>query len=110
MEVIDVHATEEPIAPPIAPPPLFDNEPTSTHAALEAKWREKMGPNYSIVVSCAMRSNGLVIDRSFRDQVAQIQKFKESGGLGISLEGTVDIEDGEEVRPHHYIRAILPDG
>lgn len=31
-------------------------------------------------------------------------------GLGISLEGTVDVEDGREVRPHHYIRNILPDG
>lgn len=37
-------------------------------------------------------------------------KFKEAGGLGISLEGTVDVEDGVEVRPHHYIRSILPDG
>lgn len=36
---------------------------------------------------------------------------KEPGkGLGISLEGTVDIENGKEVRPHHYIRNILPDG
>jgi hypothetical protein len=34
----------------------------------------------------------------------------EGGGLGISLEGTVDVEDGHEVRPHHYIRSILPDG
>ncbi|XP_077981370.1 multiple PDZ domain protein-like [Glandiceps talaboti] len=42
--------------------------------------------------------------------VAQISKFREGGGLGISLEGTVDIEDGAEVRPHHYIRSILPDG
>lgn len=33
-----------------------------------------------------------------------------SGGLGISLEGTVDIEDGKETRSHHYIRAILPEG
>lgn len=31
-------------------------------------------------------------------------------GLGISLEGTVDVEDGIEVRPRHYIRNILPDG
>lgn len=31
-------------------------------------------------------------------------------GLGISLEGTVDVEDGVEVRPRHYIRNILPDG
>lgn len=34
----------------------------------------------------------------------------EQSGLGISLEGTVDVEDGKEVRPHHYIRNILPDG
>ncbi len=31
-------------------------------------------------------------------------------GLGISLEGTVDVERGREVRPHHYIRSILPGG
>lgn len=37
--------------------------------------------------------------------------YKENNsGLGISLEGTVDVEDGKEVRPHHYIRNILPDG
>lgn len=43
-------------------------------------------------------------------QVAQLRKFERGGGLGISLEGTVDVEDGREVRPHHYIRSILPDG
>lgn len=41
--------------------------------------------------------------------VAQIKKFA-AGGLGISLEGTVDVEGGREVRPHHYIRSILSDG
>ncbi|XP_073845619.1 patj crumbs cell polarity complex component [Musca autumnalis] len=41
--------------------------------------------------------------------VAQIKKFP-VGGLGISLEGTVDVEGGREVRPHHYIRSILADG
>lgn len=36
---------------------------------------------------------------------------KGSGGLGISLEGTVDVEEGgREVRPHHYIRSVLPEG
>ncbi|KAM7361254.1 patj homolog isoform 2-T4 [Cochliomyia hominivorax] len=30
--------------------------------------------------------------------------------LGISLEGTVDVERGIEKRPHHYIRSILEDG
>ncbi|EEC07673.1 hypothetical protein IscW_ISCW005609 [Ixodes scapularis] len=43
-------------------------------------------------------------------QVAQLSKFEPGGGLGISLEGTVDVEDGREVRPHHYIRSVLPDG
>jgi multiple PDZ domain protein len=42
--------------------------------------------------------------------VAQLSKFREGGGLGISLEGTVDVENGVEVRPHHYIRSILQDG
>lgn len=42
--------------------------------------------------------------------VAQLCKFQPSGGLGISLEGTVDVEEGREVRPHHYIRSILPEG
>lgn len=42
--------------------------------------------------------------------VAQIRKFTASSGLGISLEGTVDVEGGREVRPHHYIRSILPEG
>lgn len=42
--------------------------------------------------------------------VAQIRKFAATSGLGISLEGTVDVEGGREVRPHHYIRSILPEG
>lgn len=42
--------------------------------------------------------------------VAQIRKFAAASGLGISLEGTVDVEGGMEVRPHHYIRSILPEG
>ncbi|XP_059469867.1 inaD-like protein isoform X2 [Neocloeon triangulifer] len=58
--------------------------------ALVAKWGQLMGPDVEIVV-------------------AQLSKG-EGGGLGISLEGTVDVEDGQEVRPHHYIRSILPDG
>lgn len=59
--------------------------------AIKSKWGKIMGPNTEIVI-------------------AQLQKFGEGGGLGISLEGTVDVEDGQEVRPHHYIRSILPEG
>ncbi|KFB38938.1 AGAP000121-PA-like protein [Anopheles sinensis] len=39
--------------------------------------------------------------------IADIRKL---AGLGISLEGTVEVEGGVEVRPHHYIRSILEDG
>ncbi|CAG9855352.1 unnamed protein product [Phyllotreta striolata] len=59
--------------------------------ALKKKWQKVMGPDTEIIV-------------------AQLTKFGENSGLGISLEGTVDVEDGQEVRPHHYIRSILPEG
>lgn len=39
--------------------------------------------------------------------VAELNKL---AGLGISLEGTVDVEGGIEKRPHHYIRSILDEG
>ncbi|KAH0953999.1 hypothetical protein HN011_006386 [Eciton burchellii] len=60
-------------------------------AAIKAKWQKIIGPDTEIVV-------------------AQLKKFAEGSGLGISLEGTVDVENGQEVRPHHYIRSILPEG
>uniref|UniRef100_A0AAR5PTV3 PDZ domain-containing protein n=1 Tax=Dendroctonus ponderosae TaxID=77166 RepID=A0AAR5PTV3_DENPD len=50
-----------------------------------------------------------LIDKSAQIVIAEMNKTEQSG-LGISLEGTVDVEDGKEVRPHHYIRNILPDG
>lgn len=55
-----------------------------------SKWKKVVGGDVDVVV-------------------AQIKKFP-VGGLGISLEGTVDVEGGREVRPHHYIRSILADG
>lgn len=60
-------------------------------ASIRAKWQKIVGPDTEIVI-------------------AQLKKFAEGSGLGISLEGTVDVEDGQEVRPHHYIRSILPEG
>lgn len=51
-----------------------------------------------------------VIGASANIIVAHIRKISPSSGLGISLEGTVDVEGGREVRPHHYIRSILPEG
>ncbi|XP_067127955.1 multiple PDZ domain protein-like isoform X3 [Centruroides vittatus] len=60
-------------------------------ADIQNLWRRLLSPDHKIIV-------------------AQITKFKEGGGLGISLEGTVDVEDGKEVRPHHYIGSILSNG
>ncbi|XP_037707179.1 multiple PDZ domain protein isoform X2 [Choloepus didactylus] len=51
-------------------------------AALLTKWQRIMGINYEIVV-------------------AQVSKFSENSGLGISLEATVG---------HHFIRSVLPEG
>ncbi len=31
-----------------------------------------------------------------------------AASLGLSLEGTVDVENGTELRPHHYIQSIQP--
>ncbi|CAH1962923.1 unnamed protein product [Acanthoscelides obtectus] len=57
-------------------------------SAIKHKWESIIGCDAEIVV-------------------ANLTKLK---GLGISLEGTVDVEDGVELRPHHYIRSILPEG
>lgn len=70
----------------------YESEMTSAiEEAIKIKWKKIMGAETEIVV-------------------AQLTKFGERGGLGISLEGTVDVEDGQEVRPHHYIRSILAEG
>ena len=55
------------------------------------KWEPVIGPRLTVVV-------------------ARLTKPDAESGLGISLEGTVDVEDGREVRPHHYIRSVLPGG
>ncbi|XP_074850996.1 multiple PDZ domain protein isoform X3 [Carettochelys insculpta] len=56
---------------------------TSTgEAVLQNKWQRIMGTNYEIVV-------------------AEVHKFSESSGLGISLEAAMG---------HHFIRSVLPEG
>lgn len=58
------------------------------HEEVRKKWEPEVGPEKDVIV-------------------AEVQKL---AGLGISLEGTVDVEGGQEVRPHHYIRSVLPEG
>lgn len=84
----------EPVRPAPVGKPKYWVEPTLTKEAENTiinKWQSVLGPNSRIIV-------------------AQIRKFAVSSGLGISLEGTVDVEGGREVRPHHYIRSILAEG
>ncbi|XP_035450530.1 patj homolog [Spodoptera frugiperda] len=57
--------------------------------AIKRKWQAILGDEVEIVVGVVVRGGG---------------------GLGISLEGTVDVEGGREVRPHHYVRSVLPEG
>ncbi|XP_077294875.1 multiple PDZ domain protein-like [Arctopsyche grandis] len=93
---------------PVTPPPedveivigAKENREDSTVAlrAIQDKWREILSlepdspaeDDIEIVVGTMIKEPG--------------------GGLGISLEGTVEVENGREVRPHHYIRSLLQDG
>ncbi|GBP32368.1 Patj homolog [Eumeta japonica] len=80
---------------------IIDNEPTQeeidkrldeilaiSEEDIKKKWEPAVGSDKQVVI-------------------AEIHKLT---GLGISLEGTVDVEGGQEVRPHHYIRSVLPEG
>lgn len=66
----------------------FDEILSVDEEEIKKKWESEVGPDKEILV-------------------AQVSKLE---GLGISLEGTVDVEGGQEVRPHHYIRSVLPEG
>ncbi len=61
-------------------------------------------------IAFSRSSNNYRLKSSVCPQVSQLSKFSDTGGLGISLEGTVDVVNGKEIRPHHYIRSILPEG
>nr|XP_026493684.1 patj homolog [Vanessa tameamea] len=81
-----------PAPPPPAPrqAPAFEMPRTTEQKeAIKRKWQAILGDEVEIVVGVVVRGGG---------------------GLGISLEGTVDVEGGREVRPHHYVRSVLPEG
>ncbi|XP_059047271.1 patj homolog [Achroia grisella] len=66
----------------------FDEILAVTEEEVTKKWESEIGTEKQIII-------------------AEVHKLE---GLGISLEGTVDVEGGQEVRPHHYIRSVLPEG
>ncbi|XP_049881391.1 patj homolog [Pectinophora gossypiella] len=78
------------LAPAPRPQPPFEMPRTHEQKdAIRRKWQAILGEDVEIVVGVVVRGGG---------------------GLGISLEGTVDVEGGREVRPHHYVRSVLPEG
>lgn len=79
---------------------------------LVQKWQEILGPSNEVVVSvvenCDSVKTSPRLPRPLAHrvllsprQVAQVEKFSESSGLGISLEANSG---------HHYIRSVLPEG
>ncbi|XP_074102179.1 patj homolog isoform X3 [Cotesia typhae] len=70
---------------------LITDSTPQTEESIKTKWKKIVGEDIDILI-------------------AHIRKSTVGSGLGISLEGTVDVENGKEVRPHHYIRSILPEG
>ena len=55
---------------------------------LRHKWSRHVGPEWEVIVCQFSRPHAL--------------------GLGLTLEGTVDVENGCEVRPQHFVRSIDP--
>lgn len=53
--------------------------------------------------------NDLFVDE-YPDSELVVTEINKLCGLGISIEGTVEVEGGIEKRPHHFIRSILNDG
>ncbi|XP_047528926.1 patj homolog [Vanessa atalanta] len=92
MEESEPSPPRSPAPPPPAPrqAPAFEMPRTNEQKeAIKRKWQAILGDEVEIVVGVVVRGGG---------------------GLGISLEGTVDVEGGREVRPHHYVRSVLPEG
>lgn len=94
---------------PIQPRSISIAETTNLQVISKHKYYVEPELTEEVEVALSKKWKG-IIGADIQIIVAQIRKFAASSGLGISLEGTVDVEGGREVRPHHYIRSILPEG
>lgn len=65
-------------------------------------------PDASPIVELSL--NDQLWTDEYRDMEIIVAEINKLSGLGISIEGTVEVEDGIEKRPHHFIRSILNDG
>uniref|UniRef100_A0A0K0D944 PDZ domain-containing protein n=1 Tax=Angiostrongylus cantonensis TaxID=6313 RepID=A0A0K0D944_ANGCA len=66
----------------------------SSNPGLVAEWKRKLSDDVDIVTTIIRPDSNRTGD----------------GGLGISLEGTVDIVKGHQLCPHHYIESIRQNG
>uniref|UniRef100_A0A158R428 Inactivation-no-after-D protein n=1 Tax=Syphacia muris TaxID=451379 RepID=A0A158R428_9BILA len=69
---------------------VFDMQTTLVDVV--ADWKRKLGVEFDVI------SVDLIPDKC------------EDGGLGITIEGTVDVVDGAQLCPHHYIGSLRPGG
>jgi len=75
---------------------------------LKSKWKHLLEANSYLYDD--MNNEDFIGDEDFEIVVVQVDKTK-TKSLGISLEGTVDIDDnGLETCAHHYIRSIMASG
>lgn len=96
--MVDLHPTSS-TSPPVrrtAEQEAASTQVTNEEQEARRKWQPVVGEDQEIIV-------------------AKIERPTQMGGVtgqqhfGIALEGTVDVVNGTELRPHHYIRAVSPD-
>ncbi|KAK6049697.1 PDZ/DHR/GLGF domain protein, partial [Cooperia oncophora] len=66
----------------------------SSNPSLVAEWKRKLSDDVDIITTIIRPDSNRAGD----------------GGLGISLEGTVDVVKGHQLCPHHYIESIRQNG
>ncbi|VDO43765.1 unnamed protein product [Haemonchus placei] len=66
----------------------------SSNPSLVAEWKRKLSDDVDIITTIIRPDSNRAGD----------------GGLGISLEGTVDVVQGHQLCPHHYIESIRHNG
>ncbi|CAG9813575.1 unnamed protein product [Phaedon cochleariae] len=83
---------------------IYDQNPETKEIFIEENFEADLAGDLETAIKKKWQG---IVGKGADIVVVHLTKLK---GLGISLEGTVDVEGGIELRPHHYIRSILPEG
>lgn len=94
---------------PAAPRPKVSNASDSSEDVRRRKRRNRQKQKRQPTVRHQKPTGGWSpgANGEYADSQIIVAQLNKLAGLGISLEGTVDVENGVEVRPHHFIRSIL---